>query len=106
MLRRMSIVDPLDPKQIQALAEKAGIDKEKLMSIAQSILPHLERKWDDLRGGGDVPLFKDLMAGQKFQAMFASGELDGATATAATSSGVDAETIKKLLPELGKLVAR
>lgn len=102
----MSLLEKIDVAKIQALAAQAGIDKEKLLAVAQSMLPHLKSKWQSLAGGGDTPLFKDLLADQKFQAMFRTGELDAAADDAAAASGLPAATIKTLLPELGKLVAK
>jgi len=102
----MSLMDKLDASQIKALAEKAGIDQAKLVSLATSMLPTLKDKWQSLAGGGDTPLFQDLMANQKFMSVMAAGELDGAAAKAAAEHGLDLATVKKLMPELGKIVAQ
>jgi hypothetical protein len=102
----MSVLDNLDPKQLQALADKAGIDKDKILSVAQSMLPTLKDKLGGLIGGGSTPLFQDLMASPQFQAMFKSPEITAAAARTARETGVDQSAIEKLLPELGKLVGK
>lgn len=102
----MSLLDQIDPKQLQALAEKAGLDKDKVLSIAKSMLPTIKDKLGGLTGGGDTSLFQGLLADAKFKAMFDGPELDAASAKVAKEHGVDPAAIKKMLPELGKLVSK
>ena len=102
----MTLLDQLDPKQLQALADKAGIDKAKVLEVAQKVLPVIKSKWQSLSAGGDAALFGDLLKQKQFSDMFGSPELTAATARAAKESGVDASAIAKLLPELGKLVSK